>query len=398
MQKQFFISKIFPDCIDKALEDIGFFKGYISKAKDKYNFLLVKIHYLNCAQANTIKQLALSLGADAAVHKGVISSEVEKTHLIIGATNAQLAKLVDKLKLQPFGLKKLSQELYDYLNSSIKPLKVRKTEFDWAKKTYIMGILNATPDSFSDGGKFDNIDTALDQVNKMLEYNVDIIDIGGESTRPYSKEVLLDEELQRVIPIIKEIRKINKDIPISIDTRHSIVAKEAILNGADIINDVSGFDWDEKMLDVALEQQAPVVIMHSLSSPETMQVSPEYPQNVVNCICGYLHEKTQKLINAGVKKENIIIDPGVGFGKTLEHNIEIVKRTQEFVSLGFPLLIGISRKSIISSIIDLPIIDREDANIALNSYAASNGANIIRVHDVEKHYKAFAVLDRIIKK
>ncbi len=397
MQKQFFIRKIFPDSVDKALEDIGFFKGYIKKAKNKYNFLLVKIHGLNCAQANTIKQLALSLGADAAVHMGVISSEVETTDLIIGATYAQLIKLVDKLNLQPFGLKKLSQELHEYLLLGLKPLKIRNTELDWAKKTYIMGILNVTPDSFSDGRQFDNIDTALDQVNKMLEFNVDIIDIGGESTRPYSKEVSPDEELHRVIPVIKEIRKLNENIPISIDTRHSIVAKEAVLNGADIINDVSGFDWDDKMLYVALELQVPVVIMHSLSSPETMQINPEYSQNVVDCICTYLHDKTQKLINAGIKKENIIVDPGVGFGKTLEHNIEIIKRIQEFASLGFPLLAGISRKSIISNIIDLPITDREDANIALNSYAAANGANIIRVHDVEKHYKAFAVLDRIIK-
>lgn len=395
---KFNIRKIFPESAEQVINEVGFDKHYIKTALSKYKFGLYKIQNLSCPQATIIKQLALSLGADAAVHREVITCKVDKSDLLLGCTEAQLKKLAEKLRFQPFKLKVLAEQLLAQLEKeNLKPFKIRDIAFGWDKKTYIMGILNVTPDSFSDGGMFYSIDNAIEQAKTMLEHNVDIIDIGGESTRPFSKEVNPQEELERVIPVIKKIREINDSVPISIDTRHSSVAKAAIENGADIINDVSGFDFDPDMIKITAELNVPVVIMHSLSSPETMQVNPEYEENIIDAVYKSLEEKVNKAIEAGIKPENIILDPGIGFGKTLEHNLEIIRRVSEFKSLGFPLLLGISRKSVISNILNLPPLEREEANIALNSYLAANGANIIRVHDVEKHYKAFKVLDHVIK-
>jgi dihydropteroate synthase len=231
----------------------------------------------------------------------------------------------------------------------------------------------------------------------MMEGGADIIDIGGESTRPFSQEVSPDEEMRRVLPVIEKIRAFNDKIPISIDTRHSETAKKAVEAGADIINDVSGLEWDEKMAPVAAEAGVPVVIMHSLGSPDVMQADPAYTENVVDAVYKELYRRTQKALQAGIRAGNIVIDPGIGFGKALEHNIELIRRIEEFKSLGYPILIGISRKSVISKLLNAPPGEREDANIALNSYAAAKGVNIVRVHDVNSHYKALKVLDRVIK-
>ena len=392
MENNFYIRKITPESAEKVIQDIGFDESYIRQALSKYKFNLYKIHDLTCPQSSIIKQLALSIGADAAIHREVLTCKVDKTDILIGCTDSQLKTLCEKLKKQPFKLAKLSENLLEILNKTPKQIKIREKTFDWSQKTYIMGILNVTPDSFSDGGKFNTPEKAFEQAKILIQSGADIIDIGGETTKPFSKEVSPDEELKRVLPIIKKIREFDKNIPISIDTRHSLMAKEAIKAGADIINDVSGFDWDSNMITVASELQAPVVIMHSLSSPETMQIDPAYEKNIIDAIYKSLSDKVQKAISSGIKPENIIIDPGIGFGKTLEHNIEIIKRINEFKTLGCALLVGVSRKSLIN----LPAEEKEEANIALNSYLASQGVNIIRVHDTEKHFKAFKVLDRVL--
>ena len=261
-----------------------------------------------------------------------------------------------------------------------------------------MGILNITPDSFSDGGKFLSEGKALEHCLKMIEEGADIIDIGGETTKPFSNSTPDEIQLERVIPVIKKIREIDINIPISIDTRSARVAQEAVKNGADIINDVSGFGYDPVMIKTAAYLEMPVIIMHSLAEPKTMQLNPAYENNVIDEIFKSLFDKAQNALEAGIKKENIIIDPGIGFGKTLEHNLEIIRRIEEFKSLGFPILAGVSRKSVISEITNLPTNEREEANIALASYLAANGVNILRVHEVYKHYNALKVLDKLIRK
>ena len=394
---KFNIREISAGSVETVIKDIGFDESYISRASGKYRFKLFKISDLSCPQATIIKQLALSAGADAALHREVITCKVEKTDLLLGCASSQLENICNKLNSQPFGLKNLSEQLLPLLKQKPENLAARGKIFDWAEKTYIMGILNVTPDSFSDGEKYLNSEKAAAHAKGMVEAGADIIDIGGESTRPFSKEVRPDEELERVIPVIKKIREFNDIIPISIDTRHSRVAKEALKAGADIINDVSGLEWDENMAKVAAEVGVPVIIMHSLDSPETMQVNPVYDENIIDAVYKDLGEKALKALQAGIKSKNIIIDPGIGFGKTFEHNIELIKRAGEFKSLGYPVLIGISRKSVISKILDIPSEEKEGANIALNSFAASQGVNIIRVHDVAAHYKALKMLDKIIK-
>ncbi len=395
----FYIRKISPECAETVIKDIGFDKNYIKTALKKYDFRLYKICSLSCPQAAIIKQLALSVGADAALHREVITCKIEKADLLIASTVSQLETICRKLKYQPLNLNKISELLLNQLyKKEPRDLTIREKKFNWSEKTYIMGILNVTPDSFSDGGKFLDPKNAVEHAKKMIQAGADIIDIGGESTRPFSKEVNPEQEIQRVIPVVQKIRESDGLIPLSIDTRHSQVAIEALKAGADIINDISGLEWDKKMPAVAAETGVPVVIMHSLSSPETMQENPVYKENVVDSVYKDLCGKVQKALNSGIKPENIIIDPGIGFGKTLEHNLELIKRIEEFKSSGYPLLVGVSRKSVISGILDVPEQEREEANIALNSYLVSKGVNIIRVHDVQKHHRAVKVLKRVISR
>lgn len=397
MEKNYYIRKITPESAEKVIQEIGFDKSYLKQALSKYKFNLYKIQDLTCPQASIIKQLALYIGADAAIHREVLTCKIDKTDILISCTDSQLKLLSEKLKKQPFGLAKLAGNLSELLNKIPHPIKIRGKVFDWTQKTYIMGILNVTPDSFSDGGKFNTPEKAFEQAKYLIQSGADIIDIGGESTKPFSGEVNQDEELNRILPVLEKIRKFDENIAISIDTRHSIVAKEAIKAGADIINDVSGFDWDLNMIAVASELQVPVVIMHSKQNPETMQINPTYEKNIIDAIYESLSNKVMKAVSSGIKPENIIIDPGIGFGKTLEHNIEIIKRVKEFKSLGCALLVGVSRKSMITNILKSSSSEEtEEANISLNAYMASQGANIIRVHDTGKHFKAFKVLDRIL--
>ncbi len=378
MKQNFYIREISPESAEDVINRIGFDKAYINTALKKYDFKLIKICGLQCPLATIIKQVALSSGADAAVHREVITCKVEQTDLLIGGSVAQLEIICKKLKNQPFKLAELSEQLINRL---------KRPGNRWSNKKYIMGILNVTPDSFSDGGQYLDPDKAVQHAMEMVENGADIIDIGGESTKPFSKEVDVNEELKRVLPVIEKIRAQDDKILLSVDTRHSQIAEQAIQAGVNIINDVSGLDWDEDMVKIAARFDVPVVIMHSLSSPETMQVKPYYEENVVDAVYKNLCDKTVRAINSDVRPENIIIDPGIGFGKTFEHNFELIKRIGEFKSMGYPVMAGLSRKSFISG--------DDDATLALNTYAAINGVDIIRVHDVKKHFMAMKVLQNL---
>lgn len=384
MNRNFYIREISPKSRNSVIKDVGFDKSYINIAVKKYDFKLLRICDLSCPQAAIIKQLALSAGADAAVHREVITCKVEKTDLMLGATVSQLETICAKLKKQPFKLSELSEQLLNCLIPVMHP---------WVNKVSVMGILNVTPDSFSDGGKYTDPEKAVEYGMEMIEAGADIIDIGGESTRPYAETVSVREEIRRVIPVIEKLRKLNPDIILSVDTRNSETAKRAIEAGANIINDVSGLDWDENMINVAAQACVPVVIMHSAGPSEA---KPDYQENVVDAVYKDLYIKTQKALKAGVKPENIIVDPGIGFGKTIEQNFELTKRINEFKSLGYAVMVGLSRKSFISKTLGITSEKTEEANIALNSYAATNGVNIIRVHDVGKHVRAMKALQKVL--
>jgi len=266
-------------------------------------------------------------------------------------------------------------------------------EFDFSKRTYVMGILNVTPDSFSDGGRYFTLDLALEHALKMIEDGADIIDVGGESTRPGSDPVSIEEELRRVTPVIKELAKRTK-VPISIDTYKSEVARQALDNGALIVNDISGLRFDEKMAEVVAEYKASVVLMHIKGTPKTMQQNPEY-KDVISEIYSYLSESVDLALSAGIKQ--IIVDPGIGFGKRLIDNLEIIRRLREFKSLGYPILIGVSRKSFIGNILNLPVDQRLEGTAGAVAISVWNGANIVRVHDVKEMVRVVRIVDAIKK-
>jgi len=263
-----------------------------------------------------------------------------------------------------------------------------------SEKPYlIMGILNVTPDSFSDGGQFLKVENAFTHSVKMIEEGADIIDIGGESTKPFAEPVSTDEELSRVIPVIEKIRS-EYDILISIDTTKSKVAEEAITAGANIINDVSAMEIDENMLQIAKNYNSPIIMMHMKGIPKNMQNNPTY-DHLITEIKDYLSSRVKCAINAGIDKKNIIIDPGIGFGKSVEHNFEIINNLDSFVDLGFPVLLGASRKSFIGLTLDVEEKDRLEGSIAANVIGLQKGAKIFRVHDVLAAKKSLIIANKI---
>tara|TARA_Y100000768_G_scaffold388515_1_gene384890 strand:+ start:5352 stop:6203 length:852 start_codon:yes stop_codon:yes gene_type:complete len=263
-----------------------------------------------------------------------------------------------------------------------------------SEKPYLlMGILNVTPDSFSDGGQFLKVENAFAHSVKMIVEGADIIDIGGESTKPFADPVSTDEELSRVIPVIEKIRS-EYDILISIDTTKSKVAEEAITAGANIINDVSAMEIDENMLQVAKNYNSPIIMMHMKGIPKNMQNNPTY-DHLITEIKDYLSSRVKCAINAGINKKNIIIDPGIGFGKSVEHNFEIINNLDSFVDLGFPVLLGASRKSFIGLTLNVEEEDRLEGSITANVIGLQKGAKIFRVHDVLAAKKSLIIANKI---
>ncbi len=244
----------------------------------------------------------------------------------------------------------------------------------------IMGILNITPDSFSDGGRFIDTEKAVERAFEMEREGADIIDIGGESTRPFSEPVSLKEELKRVIPVIKKIREKSK-IRISIDTYKAEVAKSAIEAGADIINDISGTTFDSNMKKIVKKYNKPIIIMHIKGTPKDMQISPEY-NDLIGEIKNFLIERKKELNDYGIKDDKIIIDPGIGFGKKTEHNYIILNRLKEFKSIGLPILVGASKKSFLGKPFDYSIEEREEGTCVATVISILNGVDILRVHNV----------------
>lgn len=268
-----------------------------------------------------------------------------------------------------------------------------KTTYDLGSRTFITGILNVTPDSFSDGGKFLKTEDAVSHAKQMEKDGADFIDIGGISTRPGSEEISVDEELNRVIPVIKALRGELK-IPVSIDTYRSQVADEALSNGALIVNDISAFNFDNAMPKVVAKHKATCVLMHIKGNPKNMQQSPMYKDLIAEILL-YFENAVWKAIIAGI--DQLIVDPGIGFGKTVEHNLTLIKYMFEIKKLDCPIMIGVSRKSLIDKIAHADIDDRISGSIALNTISVLNGVNILRVHDVREAVQAARIIDKYKK-
>ncbi|MFL2983393.1 MAG: dihydropteroate synthase [Candidatus Neomarinimicrobiota bacterium] len=262
------------------------------------------------------------------------------------------------------------------------------------RETLVMGIVNVTPDSFSDGGRFLQTKKAFNHARKLIYDGADIIDIGGESTRPGANKVSQSEELIRVIPVIEAIRLNFPDIIISIDTTKSVVASEAIQAGADIINDVSGLDLDRKMIETVASLKVPIIIMHMQGNPRNMQINPEY-QDLIDDIILFFKEKIKIAKKSGINKNLIIIDPGIGFGKTVKHNFELIAKLNDFNKFGLPIMVGPSRKSFIGETLNLPVDSRIEGTSAAITASILNGARIVRVHDVLEMKRVVEISERI---
>jgi len=273
---------------------------------------------------------------------------------------------------------------------------IKDHSFDFSERTFIMGILNVTPDSFYDGGKFSNLDEAVKRGTKMAEEGADVIDIGGESTRPRSEPISLEEELSRVIPVIERLSK-EIEVPLSIDTYKSEVVRKALDCGASMINDISALRFDPEMKKIAAEYKVPIVLMHIKGTPKNMQDDPYY-DDVMKEISSYLKESITIAKDAGIEEDKIIIDPGIGFGKRLEDNLNILKNLSILKTLEKPILVGPSRKSFIGKVLDLPPEERLEGSLGALAVAIFNGANLVRVHDVKESLRVAELVDAIRKR
>jgi dihydropteroate synthase len=355
----------------------------------------LKVEGIDPRTANLLKQEMLSLGGDVAVDGRGLDCSAKQTDALLMGTQKNFEKLILKLEQYP-DFQPLGQSIKETLKNISKThysIRCRKRTLILGKRTLLMGVLNVTPDSFSDGGLFLNKEKAISHGLRMVEEGADIIDIGGESTRPGSKPLELEEELRRVIPVIEFITK-EVNVPISIDTYKSNVAQRAIEAGAKMINDISGLHLDPSLAKVAAKEDVPLVLMHIRGTPETMQKDVHY-DSLFSEILQYLKDSIQRAESAGLDPRQIIIDPGIGFGKTVEDNLLIIKNLYEFRILGKPILLGTSRKSFIGKILNTEAGDRLEGTLSSIAIGVLNGAHIIRSHDVLQAKKAIAVADAI---
>lgn len=380
--------------IKEEMEEIEVSKSGLEIMAPKFLFNIFKIKDLDIKAANILKQDMLSLGGEAAVCRGVADFTAEKTDVLLGGTLKHYIKLLQKLESQPFGLSEVCDKLRKFIDleknsSSTKKINLGKYSFN-LDKTIIMGILNVTPDSFSDGGKYLSKENAVAQAIKMKADGADIIDIGGESSRPGAIPVPVEEELSRVVDVVKDLVD-SLDVAISIDTYKPEVAEKCLGLGAHIINDITGLK-NEKMAQVISDYGAGVVIMHMQGNPQNMQINPKY-NNVIDDIFIFFKKQIEIAEKHGI--ENIILDPGIGFGKTLEHNLKILANIPVFRKLGYPILIGTSRKSFLGNLTGLPVEKRIHASISSATVASLLGADMLRVHDVKETSEAIKIVDAI---
>ena len=360
----------------KTLRELGVDGGGVEILASKMQHHIFYIKELHVGAANILKQDALSIGADLAVPRGTVIAMHKTVDAILIATQKQLVELSRKELAQPFGLKELAQKLKVFSKIS-KPEKVE-----------IMGIINANDDSFFQKSRFKDV-SALLKIEQMIEEGASIIDIGGVSSRPGSLHVSADEELSRIKPIVDALyaQKVYENTALSIDSYEPNVIFYVLERGFKIVNDITGLANDE-VCKLCASYGAKAVIMHMQGKPQDMQYDPSY-DNVVLHVEDFFQERIEKAQSFGIK--DLILDVGIGFGKTLQHNIELIKNLEHFLHLGYPLLVGASRKSMIDKISPSKIEDRIGGTLALHLKAADNGASILRVHDVYEHSQALHV-------
>ncbi len=378
----------------RALREIGSDPGGIAVMIPKAVHRLLRVEQLSTRAAIILKQEMLSKGGEAAISREAGDFSVDVTDVLLMGTLKQYDQLCHKLKMQPFGLSRLAQSIKTVLDcleqQEQRQLRCRELSLTLGERTLIMGILNVTPDSFSDGGLFYEPEAAVVQAKKMVAEGADIIDIGGESTRPQTwdaEPLSAAEEMRRVLPVLERLVQ-EIEVPISIDTYKAETARAALKAGAHIINDVWGFLREPELAKVAAGYDVPVVLMHN-------QDGTEY-RNLMGEVIGSLRQSVKLTEDAGVRPEQIIIDPGIGFGKNTEQNLEVLRRLGELRSLGKPILLGTSRKSVIGNTLNLPVDQRLEGTAATTAWGIAHGAEIVRVHDVKEMSRVTRMLDAIM--
>jgi len=367
---------------ERELRRIGVDPAGIARMASKMLFHCVHLSGLQCRQANILKQEMLALGGDAAVARGTVACSINSTDVVLIGTEKQLAALCDRLPAQPFGLSAVAIGLKGLLaRSAALPVSWRTSlrEIPLARPL-IMGILNVTPDSFSDGNRFLDPARAIERAREMAAEGADIIDIGGESTRPGAEEVPADVEIGRVVPVIAALAG-SLPCAISVDTWKSRVAAAAVAAGAEIINDISGLTFDTSMAEIVARSKSGVVLMHTRGTPGTMQTDTSY-HDLLGEVMDQLQHSVKTAVDTGIERNRIAVDPGIGFAKDAGGNLELLKRLKEFTGLGLPLLVGTSRKSFIGRALGRDADDRLFGTAATVALAVANGASILRVHDV----------------
>ena len=373
----------------------------------KAAFLPIKLERLPCVAANVLKQEMLARGGDCAVHMDCVTLDREETSVLLLGTRAQYEDLIAKLRQQGFGLPELARQLSDLLadvDAPPRPMKVGQHTLPLGERTLIMGIINVTPDSFSGDALGDDVEAAVGQARRMCEEGADILDVGGLSTRPGSDPIPVGEEIRRVLPVIERlVAPDGMPLPVSVDTYRSEVAQAAVDAGAHIINDITALRGDPRLAEIAARHDTGLILMHIQGTPRTMQENPHY-DDLLGEVIQYLRDGINTALGAGVKKARIWVDPGIGFGKTLDHNLELLRRLGELKSLGCPLMIGTSRKSFIGRVLAQskggkipPPTERVIGTGATLAVSIANGADIVRVHDVAHAVEIVRLADAIIR-
>ena len=378
--------------LERVGVDPAAFRIFLAKRES----LAIRLENLPASTANILKQTALSLGADCAMHRDVIRGRKKKSDVILFANRRQLSRICERLREQPPTARACAERielLVRRYDARQRILKVGNVSLDLSERTYYMGIVNVTPDSFSDGGKYFAPDDAVAHALRLIDDGADFVDLGAESTRPAAQPVSAREELDRLLPVLKPMRKRSRAF-ISIDTHKSEVARVCLREGADMINDISGLHFDPKLARVIARAKAACVVMHIKGKPRVMQRKPVY-QDLMGEVSAWLADSIFCASEAGIPQEQVIVDPGIGFGKSVEDNFTILRRLAELKSLGQPILVGPSRKSFIGAALNLPVQERLAGTIAASVLAVAQGANILRVHDVRAVKQAVMVAERV---
>lgn len=393
--------KINQELLGEAMASIGAHPASLPIFAHKAEIIPYKLLGVRTPAANILKQEMLAAGGDAVVPTGCIVNADKYVDVLLLGTLKQYKLLLAKLEqMQYFGLKQVAQELQEAVQAALEPPVLKTTLADGRVLTYdkmcVMGILNITPDSFYAGSRVPVLDDVIAKAGLMLEHGAQILDIGGESTRPGSDSVDGDEERRRVLPVIVALRKAYPEAVLSVDTYRADTAEAAIDAGADIINDISAMEADKNMLDVVVRTKAPIILMHMRGTPKNMQQSCQY-QDVVQEVAVYLAERAQLLREQGVGREKIILDPGIGFAKDVEQNLRLMRDLHVLTSFGYPVLLAASRKSTIGAVLGgVPAEERLEGTIATSLQALYAGAQMVRVHDVQANVRAIRTLEAIL--